>query len=499
MGGYCAPDGKENSKHQVRLALHGKTRFLFNQDTPGEVIPCGLHYLDRARIARYLFIGEGAGDWATMTFHGLPFIGIPGVNHVKCLDVELLADIPAIYIIEEPDQVEKLSKTGQGFYASVRKHLRDNGYTGRVFSVRFMELTGFKDPSDLHKAIYQECSEVAEGPFREAVHARFIAEIEQAKARALPEGNEAATLWTVKDLAAISFEAWCLQLIHCPREILPWSYMGILQLLFPLFRDGDRDEVGYLIDPDEWALKAGLGCEKDPGRTFRKILNEIQKKVGIIVLDPRSKKEDVGNGEVRHKGWDYYIRPRLSYYQPRGYVALIQDLKKQGGDRPTCENCGSHRLRPYALMCLDCGHRMYPPIEEDTEQELQRDAAMIEATAIPLPLEGEEACEAAIPDVRKLRTSDKEESDSHTQTAYVGNSNVVLTAPLDAPYPPPPRYPLCHFEEQAAWQWNPHNNDGKGGWECAMCHPPGVERQVLKKPKPKVSLLMKLPIAAVMP
>ena len=32
MGGYCTPDGKENSKHQVRVALHGKSRFYFNQN-----------------------------------------------------------------------------------------------------------------------------------------------------------------------------------------------------------------------------------------------------------------------------------------------------------------------------------------------------------------------------------------------------------------------------------------------------------------------------------
>jgi hypothetical protein len=334
MGGYFSPDGKENSKHQVRLSLYGKSRFLFNQNTPGEVIPCGLHYLNRAQIAGYLFVGEGVSDWATMTFHDLPFIGIPGANHVKCLDVELLADIPAVYIIEEPDQVEKLSKTGQGFYASMRKHLRDNGYTGAIFSVRFMQLTGFKDPSDLHKAIYQECSEVAEGPFREAVHARFVAEIEAAKEQALPEGNKSAPArWTTKDLAAISFEEWFMQLMSCPRDILPWPHLCILAFLFKMFRDQERDEIGWLIEPDKAALACGLGSEKDPGRTFRRILNEIQNKLGVLVLDPRSKKEYLNNGEVRHKGWDYYVRPRLSYYQPRGYVALTQDLRKQGGER----------------------------------------------------------------------------------------------------------------------------------------------------------------------
>ncbi|HYT27628.1 MAG TPA: hypothetical protein VEL72_01315 [Ktedonobacteraceae bacterium] len=448
LGGYFTPDGKEHSKHQVRVSLTGKHRFYFNQNTPGEVIPCGLHYLDRVRIARYLFIGEGVSDFATMTFHGLPFIGIPGVDHVSKLDVSLLLDLPAIYILEEPDQVEKLSKTGRGFYASVRKHLRDNGYAGAIFSVRFMELTGFKDPSDLHKAIYKECSEQAEGPFREAVHSRFIEEIMAAKEQALPEGNERApSLWAASPPAAISFEEWFMHLMSCNRDILPWPHLCILAFLFHLFRDQERDEVGWLIEPDKAALACGLGCEKDPGRTFRRILNEIQNKLGVLVIDPRSKKEDVGNGEIRHKGWDYYIRPRLSYYQPRGYVALIQDLRQQGGERRTCEECGSTRLRPYAVKCLDCGHRMYPPIEEDSEQDLHRDAMLIEATAIPLPLEDIAANvdnvkvvstiqiepDQEIPDVRKLCTSDKEEDVSHTQIAYVGNDAPPLDKPESVP------------------------------------------------------------------
>src|SRR6266699_6407432 len=454
MGGYFSSKGKENSKHQVRLALHGKNRFYFNQNTPGEVIPCGLHYLDRARLARYIFIGEGVSDWATMTFHGLPFIGIPGVDHVSKLDVLLLLDLPAIYIVEEPDQVDKLSKTGRGFYASVRTHLRANGYTGAIFSIRFMELTSFKDPSDLHKAIYQECSEVAEGPFREAVHTRFVDEIMAAKEQALSEGNEQApALWGANYPASISFETWYLQLMRCPRETLPWPHLCILALLFSVFRDTPPGELGWELDTDDFTIRAGLGNDK---RTFLKILGEIEKRLGVIVKEHRAKKED-----THYAGTTLYVRPRLGFYQPRGYVALIQDQRKQGGERRTCEHCGSNRLRPYAVQCLDCGHRMYPPIEEDSEQELQRDAMLIEATAVPLPLENEEPTQES-PEIRKLCISDKE-SITDTQTVYLGNDD----APLDKPESVPIQSDKAQLSLEAEGYWK-DTDELDPGWPPSM-------------------------------
>src|SRR5947209_7836891 len=49
VGGCFTPDGKEHSKVQVRLSLHDNPRFLFDQNTPGNPMPFGLHYLNRAR------------------------------------------------------------------------------------------------------------------------------------------------------------------------------------------------------------------------------------------------------------------------------------------------------------------------------------------------------------------------------------------------------------------------------------------------------------------
>jgi hypothetical protein len=216
VGGYYTPDGKEHSKHRVRVSLHDKTRFLWDQNTPGEIIPCGLHYLDRARQAGYLFIGEGESDWATMTFHGIPFLGMPGAAYAKQLDVELVKDIPVIYIIEEPDQVSQLRRNGQGFYKSMRQHLREGGYQGDIHSIRFMEATGYKDPSDLHKAVYASCKEHAEGPFRQEVHRLFIDAIEKAIEQALPEGNDPRRI----DFSKMSFEEFFKQVMAVPSSFL---------------------------------------------------------------------------------------------------------------------------------------------------------------------------------------------------------------------------------------------------------------------------------------
>jgi hypothetical protein len=76
IGGYCRPGGTEHSKHQLRLSTAGKRRFLWNENTPGEVIPCGLHRLHEAREAGYLMIGEGSSDTAVMWWHGFSFLGL---------------------------------------------------------------------------------------------------------------------------------------------------------------------------------------------------------------------------------------------------------------------------------------------------------------------------------------------------------------------------------------------------------------------------------------
>jgi hypothetical protein len=372
IGGYCAPDGQEHSKHQVRLSLHKEPRFLFNQNTPGAILPCGLHYRDRARDAGYLVIGEGGSDWATMTFHGIPFLGIPGADQAKSLDVELVNDIPRIFLIEEPDQAKKLKETGQGFYKNMRSHLRDHGYQGEIFSLRFMESTGYKDPSDLHKSIYTSCKEQAEGPFRQGVTKRFLEAIEQAIEQAIPEGNESLfPVAKARDWSSITFEEFYNQVWAAPSEFLSPIQKGIVCYLFLYMRDVEPDELGWRIDAKKMAPAVGLRGKKGE-KTFLSHLSYLQQKMGILGKEHRAIKEYVNDEDepeqVRYVGTALYIQSKPAFYTPRGYCVVTQDQHKPGGPRmpeDECEFCGSRHLKHYAMQCVDCGHVMYPPVEND--------------------------------------------------------------------------------------------------------------------------------------
>lgn len=142
---YYTTSGEEHTKVRVRIDPSGNKGSRWDEDTPGEMIPYGLHKLDMARAERYLLIGEGESDAWSCWFHGIPYLGVPGATNEKCLDGKVLADIPRVYVIQEPD------KAGQGFYKRVHSRLRSTGYEGELFALPFKKLTGCKDPNALHK------------------------------------------------------------------------------------------------------------------------------------------------------------------------------------------------------------------------------------------------------------------------------------------------------------------------------------------------------------
>lgn len=481
LGGYCSPDGKENPKHQIRLSLHKEPRFLWNQNTPGEVIACGLHYLSRAKDAGYIILGEGNSDWATMTFHGIPFLGIPGTEHARKLDIDLVKDIPVIYIIEEPDQVKKLQRTGQGFYKSMRQHLRDGGYQGDIFSIRFLEATGYKDPSDLHKAIYAACKEHAEGSFRQAVHKQFVETIEQAMERALPEGNTVApAVMPELTFEEFSRQVWAVSSIH----LTPLQKM-IVCYLFLYVREVERDELGWRIDARTMAPAVGLQGKKGE-KKFLEELSFLHQHLGILSKEHRAVKEYI-NAEntperVRYKGMTLYIEPTVSYYTPRGYCVVTEFQHRPGGPRVAldrCEKCGSKHLKHYADQCIDCGYVMLIPTEEKISENPKMGYSEIESITEPQNgVFGNPSCSSCgsedidIDEVhhcrscRTLRIIHKteegpEEEDDPPDEEPVESTAIVL--PLDnapPPYPPPGRKTFCCGD---GWQW-----DGSQ-YVCAQC------------------------------
>lgn len=426
VGGYCRPDGQENdTKHQVRLSLHKEPRFLFNQNIPGAIIPCGYHHLDRARKAGYLVMVEGGSDFATMTFHGIPSLGIPGADQAECLDVELVKDIPVIYIIEEPDQAKKLRETGQGFYKNMRSHLRDGGYQGEIFSLRFMESTGYKDPSDLHKSIYATCKEQAEGPFRQEVKKRFLAAIEQAIEQAIPEGNESLfPVAAAHDWSSITFEDFYSQVWAVTSEYLSPIQKGIVCYLFLYMRNTECGELGWRVDAKKMAPAVGLRGPKGVDK-FLEHLSYLHQKLGILGKERRAIKEylndEDGSEQVRYKGTELYIEDRPGYYTPRGYCVVTQYQHKPGGPRmplDECDYCGSRHLKHYAVQCVDCGHVMYPPIEEDNH--LSADETEIAAAELKIIVDStiSQPDEPIVPEHPKMGVSGNDKELQNSEYIY---------------------------------------------------------------------------------
>jgi putative DNA primase/helicase len=154
---YYNADGTQHTKMRVRKAITGDYKQCWDEGTPGEIIPYGLHKLDMARDAGYLLIGEGESDAWTCWFHDIPYLGIPGASMQKCLkhlDINMLP--PKIYILHEPDQVIRLLSNGDSFYKSTHNALRTNGYQGEILYIDFKKATKHKDPSELHISLWKE-------------------------------------------------------------------------------------------------------------------------------------------------------------------------------------------------------------------------------------------------------------------------------------------------------------------------------------------------------
>ena len=153
---YFNEDGSQHTKIKIRKAIEGKNKHGWDENTPGSLIPYGLNVLKEARKAGYLFLVEGESDCWTLWAHGLPALGIPGATNDQVLKVVNLNDIPELYIIQEPDQHQKMLDNGEGFYTRIHKRLTLEGYTGKAFCANFKKTTGYGDPSDLHIALFDK-------------------------------------------------------------------------------------------------------------------------------------------------------------------------------------------------------------------------------------------------------------------------------------------------------------------------------------------------------
>jgi hypothetical protein len=357
LGGYCAPDGSEHSRVKVRCSLSGDKRFYWDEDTPGKPIACGLNRLASARDAGGLFLGEGESDAVTMWFHEMPYLGISGAESLASLDVSLLAGVPAIFIIEEPDQVAKLAATGRGFYASARRHLRDGGYTGLIFSIRFYQATGFKDPSALHKELWDTCDIDEPAPHLSTVKTRFAEVMAKALSQAIPEGSDQEQDYPHKevDITAILEEnkrlaaenarltkevEWTDRLCALDNQKVSAAQKLVLRALRKR-KQGHEDEW---FECQAWQLKPDTGLKEG---AIYDALNYCKYKLQVI--DKRVVK-DWSSGEMRTPA-------QVSVKDVFDYPHLYDPPKERnhGGDRPKCKHCGSENIDRYKVTyCRDC-------------------------------------------------------------------------------------------------------------------------------------------------
>ena len=162
---YCYPDGKlfERVKLRTGLKKTGKFSIFLWSEGDEKPIPYGLQTVEEMRKMGYGIICEGESDVQTLAYHGFPAIGVPGASHVKnTLDASLFKDISVLYVIQE-----KTDQAGQNFPFEVQRHLQTNGYTGQVLRVPLKTLTGCKDPSDLHKKLWDKDNPRDHKSFRE--------------------------------------------------------------------------------------------------------------------------------------------------------------------------------------------------------------------------------------------------------------------------------------------------------------------------------------------
>ena len=134
---YFSHDGTD-PVIRFRVALEGPDRFRWRKGSRLRLY--GLHRLPAVRKAGRVVLIEGESDCHILWLHDFPALGLPGAgNWNEGRDAPLLADVPEIFVVIEPD------KGGE----AVMKWLRGSSIALRAKLVR---LQGAKDPSALYLA-----------------------------------------------------------------------------------------------------------------------------------------------------------------------------------------------------------------------------------------------------------------------------------------------------------------------------------------------------------
>lgn len=153
---YFNEDGSLRPRNRVRTALTAKSGSFWDGLTTDKLVPYGLHKLQEARDAGYLWLPEGESDCWTLWMHGEPALGIPGATNTHLLQASHLQDIPVLYIVREPPTPGKKEDAGRSFVEGIQTRLREIGYQGETYVVDFKDTHNAKDPNELHIRLFQE-------------------------------------------------------------------------------------------------------------------------------------------------------------------------------------------------------------------------------------------------------------------------------------------------------------------------------------------------------
>jgi putative DNA primase/helicase len=134
---YKDENGREVAK-RYRHSMHGRSRFSWSKGS--KVLPYGLWRLHEFRKRDYIVLVEGESDCHTLWHYGIPALGAPGADTFSSAYVQALNDLD-VYIFKEPDH------GGETFVKKVCASLNGGGFSGKAYLV---QLSGFKDPSELH-------------------------------------------------------------------------------------------------------------------------------------------------------------------------------------------------------------------------------------------------------------------------------------------------------------------------------------------------------------
>ncbi|HEY7313303.1 MAG TPA: hypothetical protein VH643_28395 [Gemmataceae bacterium] len=112
--------------------VKGQSALIYGEDRLQDSVAAG-----------HAVLVEGESDCWTLWHHGEPALGIPGSECAKVLQEGHVAQLPRLYVYQEPHQ------SGEAFVDGVRRRLAALGWTGEL---RRIHLDDHKDPSALHIA-----------------------------------------------------------------------------------------------------------------------------------------------------------------------------------------------------------------------------------------------------------------------------------------------------------------------------------------------------------